>query len=137
MRLNNSFRFDHESPLDGLCGAFRWLLIAALVVLLLRANTGRANTYAAEGSAVRSVKGGTEVESSAELKVTRDARGRKVQVVDFSDAHIEGEARTPDGFMIQSRKSGRFKSLIEVRRHFRDHIKIHALDINTVPVTRD
>jgi len=66
-------------------------------------------------------------DTSAHLKVTRDARGRKMQFVDFNEVQIEGQARTPDGFMIQSRKSGKFKSLIELRSHFRDNIKIHAL----------
>lgn len=66
-------------------------------------------------------------DTSAQLKVTRDARGRKMQFVDFNEVQIEGQARTPEGFMIQSRKSGRFRSLIELRSHFRDYIKIHAL----------
>ncbi len=66
-------------------------------------------------------------DTSAQLKVTRDARGRKMQFVDFNEVQIEGQARTPEGFMIQSRKSGRFRSLIELRSHFRDNIKIHAL----------
>ena len=66
-------------------------------------------------------------DTSAQLKVTRDARGRKMQFVDFNEVQIEGQARTPEGVMIQSRKSGKFRSLIELRSHFRDNIKIHAL----------
>ena len=60
------------------------------------------------------------------IKITRDARGRKVQTLDFSDAIIEGKARTPEGVVIQARKTGRFRSLIEFRNHFRDNIKVDA-----------
>lgn len=68
------------------------------------------------------------LESSASVKMTRDARGRKIHHIDFDEAVIEGKAKTPDGFMIQSRAHGKFKSLIELRSDFRDNIKINALE---------
>lgn len=101
----------------------RLVLVSVAVVLVLRATVARAET-----PAVSSAAGQTGIENAAEMKVKRDARGRKMQYVDFSDALIEGRARTPDGFVIQSRKAGRFKSMIELRSNFRDNIKVHALE---------
>lgn len=101
----------------------RLVLVSVAVVLFLRATVARAET-----PAVSSAAGQTGIENTAEMKVKRDARGRKMQYVDFSDALIEGRARTPDGFVIQSRNAGRFKSMIELRSNFRDNIKVHALE---------
>lgn len=101
----------------------RLILVAVAVVLVMRATLARADTPPADSAGVR-----MDTDNSAEVKVKRDARGRKMQYVDFSDALIEGKARTPDGFVIQSRNAGRFKSMIELRSHFRDNIKVHALE---------
>lgn len=101
----------------------RLVLVSVAVVLVLRATVARAET-----PAVSSAAGQTGIENAAEMRVKRDARGRKMQYVDFSDALIEGRARTPDGFVIQSRNAGRFKSMIELRSNFRDNIKVHALE---------
>ncbi|MEY3902366.1 MAG: hypothetical protein RL189_1672 [Pseudomonadota bacterium] len=101
----------------------RLVLVSVAVVLVLRATVARAET-----PAVSSAAGQTGIENAAEMKVKRDARGRKMQYVDFSDALIEGRARTPDGFVIQSRNAGRFKSMIELRSNFRDNIRVHALE---------
>jgi hypothetical protein len=60
-----------------------------------------------------------------------------VQYVDFGETMIEGRAKTPDGFVIQSRTSGKFSSLIELRRDFRDKISLNALETATLPTTTD
>jgi hypothetical protein len=73
-----------------------------------------------------SPKGGGE-----SVKISVDARGRKVQHVDFSDSIIEGTVRTPDGFLIQSRNAGRFNSLVELRSHFREKINIHSVEASS------
>jgi len=65
------------------------------------------------------------------VKVTRDARGRKIQTIDFSDALIEGKVRTPEGFVIQSKQAGRFKSLIELPKNFRERIQLDAQDVGS------
>lgn len=101
----------------------RLVLVSVAVVLVPRATVARAETQA-----VPSAAGQSGIDNAAEMKVKRDARGRKMQYVDFSDALIEGRARTPDGFVIQSRNAGRFKSMIELRSNFRDNIRVHALE---------
>jgi hypothetical protein len=128
---------DSVSPLDKLLGFLRLVLMVSALLIALRSTSGRAESVhpAVPSKNSKSVLRDSEI--TGELKVTRDARGRKVQVVDFSEVLIEGQARTPEGLMLQSRKSGRFKSLIELRRHFRDNIKLHALDIGAAPVTGD
>jgi hypothetical protein len=115
--------------------AVRLLFVVLLVSVALKSGTGRGETSDAAASPQTAGQLSGGLEPSSEMKIVRDARGRKVQVVDFADAHIEGQVRTPDGIVFQSRKSGRFKSLIELRRHFRDNIKDHAMELNTIPVT--
>jgi hypothetical protein len=121
--------------LDKLSVLLRLLLIGSVLLIALRATIGRAESSRPAALSENAVSAHRDSEVTAQLKVTRDARGRKVQVVDFSDLFIDGQARTPDGFVIQSRKSGRFKSLVELRRHFRDNIKLHALDVGASPVS--
>ena len=61
-----------------------------------------------------------------------DARGRKITVVNFDDALIEGKARGPDGFILRSRQSGTFRSILELRRDFRAEVR--GSGVATVPV---
>lgn len=57
-------------------------------------------------------------------KSTRtDAKGRPITVVDFEDAKIEGSAKSPDGFVLQSRSNSNFRNIIELRRNFRPQIQ--------------
>jgi hypothetical protein len=65
--------------------------------------------------------------NSKQSQIT-DAKGRKVQVVDFDDANIEGKAKAPDGFVLQSRTPGSFKNIIELRRNFRQQIQGSAYE---------
>ncbi len=48
-----------------------------------------------------------------------DARGKKISVVNFDDAVIEGKARGPDGFVLRSRDASGGRSVLELRRDFR------------------
>jgi hypothetical protein len=63
--------------------------------------------------------------SFGEQKVARsqekmiDAKGRKISVVNFDDAVIEGKARGPDGFVLRSREAASGRSVLELRRDFR------------------
>lgn len=43
--------------------------------------------------------------------------------VDFSDVNIEGELSKPEGSYIKNRKRTRFRSLIELRGHFRNEMR--------------
>ena len=119
----------HKSLLDRATLILRLLLSAIVLVMAMRSLLGWADASAPE-QVVRATQ-----EEGATLKITRDAKGRKVQYIDFSDAMIEGRARTPEGFVIQSRKAGRFDSLIELRSHFRDNIKLNSMEnqVTVVP----
>ena len=47
----------------------------------------------------------------------------KKTAVDFSDVNIEGELSKPEGSYIKNRKRTRFRSLIELRGHFRNEMR--------------
>lgn len=107
-------------------------LIASLTVLgsICLAALGSADetsTSAARGT----------LEQVSGVKIKKDARGRKVQYVDFGESLIEGRAKTPDGFVIQSRTSGKFDSLIELRKDFRDRMSLNALETVTIAAPLD
>jgi hypothetical protein len=67
-------------------------------------------------------------EESSQKKTITNAKGEKVTIVDFDDANIEGKAKAPDGFVVQSRQSGKFKGMIELRRDFRPQMEQSTLD---------
>lgn len=117
------------SFLDKVAVLIKIILSGVVALALIRSAWAGADATPATGK----ISG----QEGAVLKVNRDARGRKVQYVDFSDALIEGKARTPDGFVLQSRKAGKFNSLIELRSHFRENIRIHALEGNASPGDSD
>lgn len=119
----------HLSFLDKLAVLVKIILTGVFALALIRSASAGADAT----PATEKVSG----QEGAVLKISRDARGRKVQYVDFSDALIEGKARTPDGFVLQSRKAGKFNSLIELRSHFRENIRIHALEGNASPGDSD
>jgi hypothetical protein len=47
----------------------------------------------------------------------------KKTAVDFSDVNIEGELAAPEGSYIKNRKRTSFRSLIELRGHFRNEMR--------------
>lgn len=59
-----------------------------------------------------------------------DANGKPITVVDFDDANIEGSAKAPTGFVLQSRESSSFRNLIELRRNFRPQIEASQLAVS-------
>lgn len=125
MKTNHMLN-PQKSLLDRATLLLRLLLSAIVLVMAMRSLLGLADDSAPE-SVVRATQ-----EAGATLKITRDAKGRKVQYIDFSDAMIEGRARTPEGFVIQSRKAGRFDSLIELRSNFRDNIRLNSMENQAV-----
>lgn len=66
-------------------------------------------------------------DAKAEQKYRRtvktDAKGRPITVVDFEEASIEGRAKSPEGFVLQSRGQSSFRNIIELRRNFRPQIE--------------
>lgn len=68
-------------------------------------------------------KNATLSDPASSKKIMTDAKGKKIQVVDFDDAQIEGKAKAPDGFVLQSRQGAGFKNIMELRRNFRNQIE--------------
>ena len=68
-------------------------------------------------------KNSSFAEPAASKRLMTDAQGKKIQVVDFDDAQIEGKAKAPDGFVLQSRQGAGFKNIMELRRNFRNQIE--------------
>jgi hypothetical protein len=73
--------------------------------------------FAAENSTEQGRRENRAQEFSQEKMV--DARGKKITVVNFDDAVIEGKARGPDGFVLRSRDASGGRSVLELRRDFR------------------
>jgi hypothetical protein len=93
-----------------------WFVAACVLLLFLSPAAARAQETSAPA------------EPANKQSTITDAKGRKVQVVDFDDASIEGRAKAPDGFVLQSRSSGRFKNIIELRRNFRPQMRGSAYE---------
>lgn len=68
------------------------------------------------------------VEPKSTQNTITNAKGKKVTVIDFDDANIEGRAKAPDGFLLQSRGSTKFKNIIELRRNFRPQMQGSAYE---------
>jgi hypothetical protein len=60
--------------------------------------------------------------SVQQKKSITDAKGKKITVIDFNDSVIEGKAKAPDGFVLQSRQGGHFRSILSLRKNFRPQI---------------
>lgn len=67
-------------------------------------------------------------DGSFKRKIQTDAKGRRITVINFDDANIEGKAKAPDGFLLQSRAAGGTKSILELRRNFRPQIDSSQLE---------
>lgn len=67
-------------------------------------------------------------EQKSRKTVRTDAKGKPITVVDFEDANIEGRAKSPEGFVVQSRGQSSFRNIIELRRNFRPQIQASQND---------
>ena len=77
-------------------------------------------------------------EGSVQQKRTiTDAKGKKVTVIDFNDSVIEGKAKAPDGFVLQSRQGGSFRSILSLRKNFRPQIASSATEAQVRSVKED
>lgn len=85
------------------------------------------STPAPGGKAPTQNSGGSE--NTYSKRQQTDAKGRKITIVDFDEAHIEGKAKAPDGFLLQSRGSGAFKNILELRRNFRSQMHSSSADV--------
>ncbi len=92
-----------------------------LLFLLACASSGSAR---AQGGTPPAEKGTSATDAAPVAKAMVDAKGRKITVVNFDDALIEGKARGPDGFILRSRQSGSFRSILELRRDFRAEVNV-------------
>jgi hypothetical protein len=95
-----------------------WTIFSLFALLALPAFSLCAPGARAEG------KGTPEGEQRSVRSEMVDAKGRKIQVVDFEDAVIQGAARAPEGFVLQSRQGATFRSIVELRREFRGQIEL-------------
>ncbi|MCA2960818.1 MAG: hypothetical protein IOD12_11230 [Silvanigrellales bacterium] len=95
----------------------RPVLLAFLAVLAFAASGAPSLAFAQSPTDPKSKQG-----------TITDAKGRKVTVIDFDDANIEGRAKAPDGFLLQARSSGKFKNIIELRRNFRPQMQGSAYE---------
>ncbi len=80
------------------------------------------------GQDTTSRSGGASEDGSFKRKIQTDAKGRRITVINFDDANIEGKAKAPDGFLLQSRAAGGTKSILELRRNFRPQIDSSELE---------
>lgn len=65
-------------------------------------------------------------EQKSRKRMSTDAQGRRITVIDFDDANIEGRAKAPEGFVLQSRTSSSFRNIVELRRNFRPQVQSSA-----------
>lgn len=79
-----------------------------------------ATFFATSALASKSVE---NIEQKSRKTVRTDARGKPITVVDFEEANIEGSAKSPEGFVVQSRSGSSFRNIIELRRNFRPQIR--------------
>lgn len=76
-------------------------------------------------TALAQTPGGEPVQKS-EKKVLTDSQGRRITNIDFDDAAIEGRAKAPEGFVLQSRNGASFRNILDLRRNFRGLIQNSA-----------
>ena len=106
-----------KSPESGRPEITRSVLLALLAALAIAASGAPGFAFAQTPTDPKSKQG-----------TITDAKGRKVTVIDFDDANIEGRAKAPDGFLLQARGSGKFKNIIELRRNFRPQMQGSAYE---------
>lgn len=76
--------------------------------------------FAEESAKNKKLADGQSYKSS---KMT-DAKGKSLTMVDFEDANIDGQAKAPDGFYLQSRSQGGFHNILQLRKNFRQRTQI-------------
>jgi hypothetical protein len=69
------------------------------------------------------VRQGVLPDPGSRQKVRTDSQGRRITVVDFDDARIEGEVKAPDGFVLRSRDGAKVGTILELRKNFRKRIR--------------
>ena len=98
-----------------LCPAFRISLVLIVVALF---NPWMLHQNALAQSAEASLP------DPASNKSTRtDSQGRKITVIDFEDARIEGNAKAPDGFFLRSRSASKSDNILNLRKNFHRRVR--------------
>jgi hypothetical protein len=113
-------------PVLGLWGHWGLCVVDVCPVAAWASPGGAAATVSPPSSPGPSRPSGAEPASRS--KVLTDAQGRKIQVVDFDEATIDGKAKAPDGFVIRTRVGGVSNNTLELRRDFRKKMIGHAHD---------
>jgi hypothetical protein len=57
-------------------------------------------------------------------KQTRtDSQGRKITVVDFDEARIDGTVKAPEGFFLRSRSANKAENIMNLRKNFQQRVR--------------
>ena len=57
-------------------------------------------------------------------KQTRtDSQGRKITVVDFDEARIDGTVKAPEGFFLRSRSANKAENIMNFRKNFQQRVR--------------
>jgi hypothetical protein len=57
-------------------------------------------------------------------KQTRtDSQGRKITVVDFDEARIDGNVKAPEGFFLRSRSANKAENIMNLRKNFQQRVR--------------
>lgn len=98
-------------------------IVCAMACVLAGGALGERRARAQSGSDAPASSTGSIKEGEAHVKHQTDAKGRRITVVTFDDANIEGKAKAPDGFVLQSRSGGSFRNILELKKNFRPQIE--------------
>jgi hypothetical protein len=93
---------------------WRGLAFAALLVLLGVVHSSPALAQAQESS----------LPDPGYAKQTRtDSQGRKITVVDFDEARIDGTVKAPEGFFLRSRSANKAENIMNLRKNFQQRVR--------------
>lgn len=74
-----------------------------------------------------SVAVGKEDDQKSTKTSAVDANGKKITVINFEEASIEGGVRRPDGALVESGSKDRLKGIIDLRKDFRLQMKANGM----------
>lgn len=73
--------------------------------------------------------------TAAAQRVRTDSQGRRITVLDFNEANIEGSAKAPDGFVLRLREGAKLDSILELRKNFHKRVRSGAHEgLQAVPM---
>lgn len=52
-----------------------------------------------------------------------DSQGRKITVLDFDEARIDGTVKAPEGFFLRSRSANKAENIMNLRKNFHKRVR--------------